>query len=100
LQSWAAVDREPRRSAETLQTHHRRAATTVCGSARTAKRISLSLTARLGGYNGMPTSARLNPATLVTPTVRRLAAKLSHDQQRAIGSERYGGPTPKHERSL
>ena len=33
-----------------------------------------------------------NPVTLVTPTLRRLAAKLSHDQQRAIGSERYRVP--------
>jgi len=30
-----------------------------------------------------------NPVTLVTPTVRRLAVKSSHDQQRAIGAERY-----------
>lgn len=29
----------------------------------------------------------MNPVTLVTPTVRRLAARLSHDQQRRIGSE-------------
>jgi len=30
-----------------------------------------------------------NPVTLVTPTVRHLAARLSHDQQRAIGNERF-----------
>jgi hypothetical protein len=34
----------------------------------------------------------MNPVTLVTPTVRRLAARLSNDQQLAIGSERYRGP--------
>jgi predicted dithiol-disulfide oxidoreductase (DUF899 family) len=30
----------------------------------------------------------MNPATLVTPAVRRLAVKLAHQPQRAIGSER------------
>jgi len=46
------------------------------------------------------TSSRLNPATLVTPTVGRLGAKLTHDHQQAIGSERYGDPARRHERSL
>jgi hypothetical protein len=31
----------------------------------------------------------MNPVTLVTPIVRRLAARLSHEQQRAIGNERF-----------
>jgi predicted dithiol-disulfide oxidoreductase (DUF899 family) len=30
----------------------------------------------------------MNPVTLVTPTIRLLPSKLSHDQQRAIGSDR------------
>src|SRR3984893_464816 len=42
----------------------------------------------------------MNPVTLVTPAVRLLASKLSHDQQRAIGSERYRVPAQRHERSL
>jgi hypothetical protein len=42
----------------------------------------------------------MNPVTLVTPSVRRLAAELSHDKQRAIGSEGYRVPARRHERSL
>ena len=42
----------------------------------------------------------MNPVTLVTPTFRRPVAKLSHDQQRAIGSERHRVPARRHERSL
>jgi hypothetical protein len=42
----------------------------------------------------------MNLVTLVTPTVRRLVAKLSHDQQRAIGSEGYSVRARSHERSL
>ena len=35
----------------------------------------------------------MNPVTLVTPAVRRLAARLSHDRQRAIGKERFSPPS-------
>jgi cold shock protein len=34
----------------------------------------------------------MNPVTFVTPAIRRLSAKLSHDQQRALGRERYRVP--------
>jgi hypothetical protein len=71
-----------------------------CGSARTQEELALSDTAASAGCHTMLTSARVNRATLVTPTVQRLAAKLTHDHQQAIGSERYGDPARRHERSL
>src|SRR2546430_15761008 len=54
---------------------------------------TLSAKDKNGSLPGRPAAGQtLNPATFVTPTVRRLAAKLSHDQQRAIGSERCRVP--------
>jgi len=45
------------------------------------------------GLPGRPGAGQtLNPATLVTPTVRRVG--LSHDQQRTIGSERCRVSSP------
>src|ERR1700682_4418033 len=45
-----------------------------------------------GGFSSFSSTRAgqtMNPVTLVPPAVRLLASKLSHDQQRAIGRERY-----------
>src|ERR1700676_4682859 len=59
--------------------------------------------AGVGGFSSVSSTRggqTMNPVTLVTPAVRLLASKLSQDQQRAIGRERYRVPARRRERSL
>ena len=78
--------------AEEIAKHHNSPNSTGCLSK-----------AGVGGFSSVSSTRggqTMNPVTLVTPTVRLLASRLSHDQQRAIGSERYRVPAQRHERSL